>query len=64
MINPILNKLASGMKIVKVNVDKRYSLAEKYDVMTIPAAIRFRDGHPEKRIGRRITKQSILELTA
>jgi len=48
MVAPILDKLQKEyegkIKIVKVNIDNNNGLAEKYEVMSIPTLIAFKDG--------------------
>jgi thioredoxin 1 len=54
MIAPILDEVASEqvgkVKIVKVNVDDHPGLARRFDVMSIPTLILFKDGEPAKRL--------------
>lgn len=54
MISPILKDLsgqyADQVKIVKVDVDADGELAQRFDVMSIPTLILFKDGVP---VGRR-----------
>jgi thioredoxin 1 len=54
MIAPILSEIAAenaGKLIVgKVNVDEHPALAMRFDVMSIPTLIVFRDGQPLKRM--------------
>ncbi len=53
MITPILEEIASeqpGLKIAKVNVDDSPSLAQRFDVMSIPTLIVFKVGAPAKRL--------------
>lgn len=56
MLAPVIEQLASeapqGVKIRKIDVDKATETAAKYDVMSIPTIIVFRDGRIiEKKIG-------------
>lgn len=50
MIAPILAKLSTELDgsadIVKVNVDEEGTLAQRFDVMSIPTLILFKDGKP------------------
>lgn len=43
MMSPVIDKIAEEMgdkvKVCKVNVDENHELAEKYEIMTIPAFI-------------------------
>jgi len=54
MIAPILEQIAteqSGkVRIAKVNVDDNPDLARRFDVMSIPTLIVFKDGSPKKRL--------------
>jgi thioredoxin 1 len=54
MIAPILDEVASEqegkVKVVKVNVDDHPGLARRFDVMSIPTLILFKDGEPAKRL--------------
>lgn len=53
MIAPILNELSQShadvAQIVKVNVDEEGELAQRFDVMSIPTLIVFKDGKPVAR---------------
>jgi len=56
MVSPVIEKLAgkySGkVKVVKVNVDDNQELAMKYDIMSIPTIMIFKDGKSvDKAIG-------------
>ena len=48
MMSPIIDKIAEEMgdkvKVCKVNVDENHELAEKYEIMTIPAFIIVKNG--------------------
>ncbi len=53
MIAPILEEIATehdSIRIAKVNVDESPDLAMRYQVMSIPTLIMFRDGEPAKRL--------------
>jgi thioredoxin 1 len=54
MIAPILDEIAteqSGkIRIGKVNVDENLELGRRFDVMSIPTLILFKDGEPALRI--------------
>ncbi len=55
MITPILKDVQEEMqdkvKIVKVDVDADGELAQRFDVMSIPTLILFKDGKPVNRTG-------------
>lgn len=48
MVGPVIEELTEdfdeGVKIGKVNVDEEASLAQKYEIMSIPAVFIFKDG--------------------
>jgi len=53
MIAPILDEIADendGIKIAKLNVDDAPDIARRFDVMSIPTLIVFKDGEPAKRL--------------
>jgi thioredoxin 1 len=54
MIAPILEEIASEnagkVQIAKLNVDDHPDLARRYDVMSIPTLIVFKDGEAAKRV--------------
>jgi thioredoxin 1 len=53
-IAPILDELASEnagkLAIGKLNIDENPNAARRYDVMSIPTLILFKDGQPVKRL--------------
>lgn len=52
VMSPIIDEIAEenleNLKVGKVNVDDNPELAVKYDVMSIPTIIIFKDGNPVK----------------
>jgi len=67
MIAPILEEIAGEqagkVRIAKVNVDDNPDLARRFDVMSIPTLIVFKDGQPQKRmIGAKGKGQLLEEL--
>ena len=54
MISPILEEIASEHKdkvrVVKLNVDDNPDVTRRYDVMSIPTLIVFKDGQAKKRL--------------
>jgi len=67
MIAPILEEIAverkGTVKVAKLNVDDHPDLARRFDVMSIPTLIVFRDGAPAKRlIGAKGKGQLLQEL--
>jgi thioredoxin 1 len=67
MIAPILEEIASenhgAIQVAKLNVDDHPDLARRFDVMSIPTLIVFKDGSPAKRlIGAKGKGQLLQEL--
>jgi thioredoxin 1 len=54
MIAPVLDEIAAEnpgkIKIAKLNVDDNPEIARRFDVMSIPTMIVFKDGQPDKRM--------------
>jgi thioredoxin 1 len=54
VIAPILDEIASEhagrIRIAKLNVDEHPGIARRFDVMSIPTMILFKDGEPATRI--------------
>ena len=49
MLSPILEKVSSDIKVIKVDVDKFEKLSREYGIMSIPTVILFENGEEEKR---------------
>ncbi len=69
MVAPILDEIAKDhegrLRIAKVNVDDNMELARRFDVMSIPTLILFKDGEPQTRIvGAKGKGQLLQELQA
>lgn len=65
MIAPILEELAveqdGVLKIAKVNVDDAPGLAQRFEVMSIPTLILFKNGEPTKRVVGAKGKDALLD---
>ena len=65
MIAPVLEEIAAEhpdkLRIRKLNVDDNPSAARRYDVMSIPTLIVFKDGQPAKRLVGAKPKGALLE---
>ncbi len=69
MVAPILEEIADeqagSLRIAKVNVDEAPELARRFQVMSIPTMILFRDGEPATQIvGAKGKTQLLEELSA
>jgi thioredoxin 1 len=67
MIAPILDEIASEhagkLSVAKLNVDENPDVARRFDVMSIPTLIVFKDGAPQKRlVGAKGKGQLLAEL--
>ena len=65
MIAPILDEIATEhegkIRIAKLNVDEASDVARRFEVMSIPTLIVFKDGEPAKRIIGAKGKAALLE---
>ena len=62
MLSPIIDEIAkeSTIDVAKINVDKNQNLAAKYNVMSIPTLIIFKDGKEHSRMIGVQSKERIL----
>ena len=68
MIAPVLEEIAAEqagkLKVGKLNVDDNPDTARRFDVMSIPTLIIFKDGEPKKRVVGARGKGQLLEELA
>jgi thioredoxin 1 len=54
MVAPVLDQIvedqAGKLKLAKINIDDNIKLAERFQVLSIPTLILFKDGEPQLRI--------------
>ena len=65
MMAPVLEEIAennNGFKIVKLNVDENMSIAEKYNIMSIPALFVFDKSEVVNKSIGLISKNEVLDL--
>lgn len=65
MLSPVVDEVAeevTSVKVAKVNVDEQQSLAARFDVMSIPTLIVFKDGKEVRRSVGVIPKEAVKEL--
>ena len=65
MISPVLEEIAEEqagkIQIAKLNVDDSLDVSRRYDVMSIPTLILFKDGEPQRKIIWAKPKGALLE---
>ena len=64
MMSPIIDSIAEEkqeLKVGKVNVDESQELAIKYNIMSIPTIIIFKNGNEHKKIVGVTSKENILK---
>ena len=65
VISPIVDEIAQDLKgklkVAKVNVDDSQELAAKYNIMSIPTLLVFKDGKPVEQIIGAMSKDQLLE---
>jgi thioredoxin 1 len=69
MIAPVLEEIATEqagkIQVAKLNIDENLDVTRRYEVMSIPTLMLFKDGEPEVRItGARGKAQLLQELQA
>jgi thioredoxin 1 len=69
MIAPVLEEIAEEqagkVQVVKLNIDDNLEVTRRFDVMSIPTLILFKDGQPEVRlIGAKPKGQLLQEISA
>lgn len=65
MLSPVVDEVAeeaTGVKVGKINVDEQESLAARFDVMSIPTLIVFKDGKEVRRSVGVIPKEEIVNM--
>jgi len=65
MISPVLEEIAEEqagkISIVKLNIDDNLDVTRRFDVMSIPTLILFKDGEPQMRVIGAKPKGQLLE---
>ena len=64
MVAPVLEELAEEyagrVKVAKLNVDANRETAARYDIMSIPTVILFKDGQAAKQVVGALPKESLV----
>jgi thioredoxin 1 len=65
MISPIVDEIAGELKgklkVVKVNVDDAQDMAGRYNIMSIPTLLIFKDGEPIEQMVGAMSKDQLLD---
>lgn len=63
---PILEEIANEYKnevtVLKINIDENPDISQKYDIMSVPTIIMFKDGIPTKTSVGIAAKEKIIEM--
>ncbi len=63
---PILEEIANEYKnevtVLKINIDENPDISQKYDIMSVPTIIMFKDGIPKKTSVGIAAKEKIIEM--
>ncbi len=65
MLGPVIEELSEenpDIKVCKVNVDEQKELAARFNVMSIPTIIAFKDGEPVEQTVGFTSKEDLLKL--
>ena len=66
MMSPVVEQIADDMgqsaKICKINIDEQRELATKYNVMSIPTFILFKDGKEVSRLVGAMPKEELAKI--
>ncbi|TSC94283.1 MAG: thioredoxin 1 [Candidatus Berkelbacteria bacterium Athens1014_28] len=65
MMEPIIEELAnnaSGYSVTKLNIDENQKIAEKYNVMSVPSFLLFKEGKIVEQANGAVSKESLLAL--
>ena len=58
MLSPILEKVESNLKVVKVDVDEFEDLAREYGVMSIPTLVVLENGKEQNEVAQRCMQET------
>lgn len=64
MMSPVLDEISDEMKnikVVKINVDEAGTIAQDYNIMTIPAFVIVKDGQTKDMIVGAVPKELLIE---
>ncbi len=67
MMTPIVEEIAkekTDIKVAKVDIDEHPTIAQKYNILSIPTLIYFKDGEPAQQSVGVVSKKAILDKLA
>ena len=65
MLGPVIDEIAEeadSFKVAKINIDEQPELATKYQVMSVPTLVVFKNGEVVNRITGVTSKQKIMDM--
>ena len=62
ILKDVKEALGERLKIVKIDIDKNQSLAQKYQVRSVPTMILFKEGEPKWRQSGVLSKNEIIRV--
>ena len=62
ILKDVKEALGERLKIVKIDIDKNQSLAQKYQVRSVPTMILFKEGEPKLRQSGVLSKNEIIRV--
>jgi thioredoxin 1 len=66
-MGPVLEEIAAehaGLTVAKVNVDDQQALATRYDILSIPTLLLFKDGEIQKKLIGALPKKRLVDELA
>lgn len=61
ILDEVAAELGAQLKIVKVNTDENRGLAQKYNVMSLPTMLLFKNGEPSEKLMGYMPKANIVQ---
>ena len=66
MMEPVVEQISKDMgesiKVCKINIDEQPELAQKYNVMSIPTFVLFKEGQEQKRMVGAMPKEELTKI--
>ena len=62
VVEQISNDMGESIKVCKINIDEQPELAQKYNVMSIPTFVLFKEGQEQKRMVGAMPKEELTKI--